>query len=282
MPVRYSIKFPKNYSGYAKLEDPTGVRETTFGLVEGEFKTPALMGKTAQSLGKFDLKQYTHFRREHPWKEVDPTCVLYLPFDEGQGTTASDISGKQNHGTIYGATWKKLDMGIWVLEFDGVDDYVDCGYDASLNIIKSLTVEAWIWYDPAISDKPDIISKTTAAPPRQWNLGIRDDKLQFFIQSGDVDYTVTGATVLTKGWHHIAGIYDRSNVIVYLNGDLDNQASAVNLDIDSEPTIPVTIGRMIWHEYYEGLIALARVYNRALSAEEVAEHFEAEKLLFGL
>jgi hypothetical protein len=31
------------------------------------------------------------------------------------------------------------------LRFDGVDDYVDCGNDASLNINDKLTIEAWIY-----------------------------------------------------------------------------------------------------------------------------------------
>jgi len=49
--------------------------------------------------------------------------VLYLPFMEGTGSSVHDLSKYHNNGTITGATWTQLPSGIWVLSFDGVDDY---------------------------------------------------------------------------------------------------------------------------------------------------------------
>ena len=48
-------------------------------------------------------------------------------FDEGSGDTASDSSPNGFDGEIVGPKWE--DEGIFgsCLEFDGVDDYVDCG-----------------------------------------------------------------------------------------------------------------------------------------------------------
>jgi len=71
--------------------------------------------------------------------------VLVLHFDEGSGTVARDASGNGNDGTIYGATWVNGKYGK-ALSFDGVEDYVDCGNDVSLNFERTdpFSIEAWV------------------------------------------------------------------------------------------------------------------------------------------
>lgn len=55
-------------------------------------------------------------------------------FDEGSGEVAHDQSGNKNDGKIYGAAYVKRGEG-YALEFDGEDDYVDCGNNESLNFL---------------------------------------------------------------------------------------------------------------------------------------------------
>jgi len=69
--------------------------------------------------------------------------VGYWNFDQGSGTTASDSSGYNNHGTIYGASWTSGKVG-GALSFDGLDDYVDCGNSETLDPTQEATVEAWV------------------------------------------------------------------------------------------------------------------------------------------
>ena len=72
--------------------------------------------------------------------------VAHYTFDEGSGTTAHDTSGNANDGKIHGAEFVKVGDG-YALRFDGVDDYVDCGSDKSLDLREALTIEAWIHPD---------------------------------------------------------------------------------------------------------------------------------------
>ena len=70
--------------------------------------------------------------------------VGYWKFDEGKGNIAKDSLGMGNDGTISGgATYTKGVSGSG-LKFDGVDGYVDCGNNASLNITDTITIEAWV------------------------------------------------------------------------------------------------------------------------------------------
>ena len=60
--------------------------------------------------------------------------VANWPMKEGTGSSIADLSGNGNTGTITGATWVKTTGGDSCLSFDGTDDYVDCGNNASLSM----------------------------------------------------------------------------------------------------------------------------------------------------
>jgi len=51
--------------------------------------------------------------------------VLYMPGLPGGGSTIYDRSPYGSHGTIYGATWAKTEGGLWSLDYDGTDNYVE-------------------------------------------------------------------------------------------------------------------------------------------------------------
>jgi len=78
--------------------------------------------------------------------------VLHLPMDEGTGSTAGDVSGYGNDGTIYGPTWVTHDDG-YALSFDGEDDYVDCGNPTALQFgTGDGTIEFWAQRKDSSSD----------------------------------------------------------------------------------------------------------------------------------
>ena len=73
--------------------------------------------------------------------------VAYWPFDEAQGKVTRDASRNRNDGRIRGATFIKSPKGH-ALQFDGIDDFVDCGIVSSLEEIERAgTVE--FWFKPA-------------------------------------------------------------------------------------------------------------------------------------
>ena len=72
----------------------------------------------------------------------DHTMGLWR-FDEGNGRIAQDSSGNGNDGTIIGANWTESETGT-ALEFDGLNDHIDCGNNGTLNITDEITIEAWM------------------------------------------------------------------------------------------------------------------------------------------
>lgn len=82
----------------------------------------------------YNISAWNAFLLRHlPTMRLNPSS--YWPFVEGAGNTLHDFTKNENHGTIYGATWQKTGkFNIPRLYFDGLDDYVDCGNNDSLNI----------------------------------------------------------------------------------------------------------------------------------------------------
>ena len=87
--------------------------------------------------------------------------------------------------------------------------------------------------------------------------------------------TATGA--LTSGdWAHIVGVYDGANAIVYANGVKITETARTPLTITN--ALSKKIGRdETGVRYYNDQLAQPRIYNRALTAEEVQRNYNAGK-----
>ncbi len=193
--------------------------------------------------------------------------------DEGERTTAEDSSGFDNDGTIYGATWTTGKVG-YGLDFDGVDDYVDCGNDASLDITDAITIEAWVNSD---TFTPDLDYQTIAVK-----------KNAYYFQVNSSGRLVYGATAYVSSewpipslneWTHVAVTVTGTTVKFYINGDLDStksQASpqtsnnhlgiGANLDSNGNPVLN-------YERRFDGTIDEVRIYERALTPDEVYERY---------
>ncbi len=77
-------------------------------------------------------------------------------------------------------------------------------------------------------------------------------------------------------WHHIVGTYDGTIMKIYADGELVDSYT-VSGSIISKPSFPVILGTSQNIYYFNGLIDEVRIYNRALSAEEIKRHYEMSK-----
>jgi len=151
---------------------------------------------------------------------------------------------------------------------------------ASLNINgNQLTIEAWIKRVADSGYLERIVAKENNGNSYslQYFLQISDqDKLHFgFAPSGSTYTLVTGTTNLAVGtWYHVAGVYDGSQLRVYVNGNLDgSKAQAGNIyGAAVVGTHPLSLGRLKLFGAYEygfsGVMDEVKIYNRALDPGE--------------
>jgi len=80
-------------------------------------------------------------------------------------------------------------------------------------------------------------------------------------------------------WFHIVGVYDETNQTIYVNGQQDGQSARTAIDLTN--TLVKYIGRdSTTVRYYQDTIAQPRIYNRALTAEEVLQNYNSGKSIY--
>ncbi len=219
---------------------------------------------------------------EDPAGCMDFGLAGHWDMDEGNGSILNDKSGNNNHGTLAnGPKWAQGKHGT-ALQFDGKDDYVDAGNGSSLNMgaNQDFSIEAWVKY----SNNPSyhiIAGKYCDINTAGYWLDVLGNRIRLRVGDGGGSYvdTVTTSNYNDNKWHHIMAIADRDGLAyIYIDGNQvkSNDISSENGDTGSEA---LSIG---WptdsnYAYFNGQIDEVKIYNRALSAEEVRYHYNQGK-----
>jgi hypothetical protein len=163
--------------------------------------------------------------------------------------------------------------------FDGTDDRVDCTSPSEIDSISEITMIAWVRYS-GIGYYPKIMSRGHAAATDLLR-GNGSDVLSFYYRSGnyaeDSDYfaTTTGSINLNSGWICVA-VTSGSVVKFYKNSDLVYTSGGVTTNTGTGSTL-VLGNRPAGGRPFNGRMGVAMVYNRALTADEIRQNYEATK-----
>lgn len=207
----------------------------------------------------------------------DPNLIAIWNFDDN---TADDSSGNNHDGTfVNGATTVyDSDIGSNVLVCDGDNDYVNCGSGTWADLSDTMTAACWVKADGFWVVHECIFTKFSSWQfYRYWNgSGIRlytDGTTDIDIDYDNVvDHPTTA--VDDNKWHHIAATFDAvaGERRLYVDGELAAEESVSGSLATS--TYDIAIGRRMWEtyqNYYDGKVDDARLYDKALSQDEVRE-----------
>jgi predicted RNA-binding Zn-ribbon protein involved in translation (DUF1610 family) len=163
--------------------------------------------------------------------------------------------------------------------FDGIDDHINCGYDTSLDIGGTqITLEAWInfsGYDP--SNYLGIMSHDGWS--EGYRLVIRDNgNPLFFHLPEDAFWLGSSQDTPTDSWVHVAGIYDGSKMMIYINGEKDSNEQIKTNSIETcANEFWIGHGDNVVGETYSfpwnGLLDEIRISNGARSADWIATEY---------
>jgi len=211
--------------------------------------------------------------------------VLYLDAANrksypGSGTTWSDLSGNSNNGTLTnGPTFNSNNLGSIV--FDGVDDYVGCGNNSSINLTSYITLSTWTKksYGSSASVAIDKGRDNYGA----WSLlfDVVANKVEFHCRISGTNSSVTSNTSYGNNiWTNITTVFTGTNLLIYINGILDNTTN-ISGTIGTN-VIDFSIGKANDGFNWSGQVANVFIYNRSLSATEILQNYNATKSRFGL
>ena len=214
-------------------------------------------------------------------KPDDANLLGWWMLDEGEGSTAYDSSDYGNNGTI-----EVIDINVsWVaghndvnhaLDFD--DGRVLVSDAAELKPMYQVSVSAWINYSEKQSSARVVVKG--ADNKETFDLEVDGLKLVFLVRDGNdpnaESYPKYAAesdndALSYNEWIHIAGTYDGNMVKCYINGELAATGDASDLVFLSQDTNDLAIGNRpdAMEKPFKGLIDDVRVYDYALSAEDV-------------
>ena len=202
--------------------------------------------------------------------------VAAYNFNEGSGTTVTDVSGNGITGNIIGATWTTGGKNGNALSFNGSSSYVDLGNPALLQITGSMTWSAWVKAAANPPDDGQIVAKSDNASG--WQFKTSPDTGPHTFGVGVAGATNTFAqrystTVRSLNvWYHVAGVYNASarTLDIYVNGVLNNGTLSGTVPASQiNSAVNVNIGRRSGGFYFNGVIDDVRIYNRALSQAEI-------------
>ena len=185
----------------------------------------------------------------------------------GFGITCTDLSLNNNTGIFvnnpsYGSTSRGT------IVFDGTNDNVSIGTNKFSSGNSPGTLSAWAKTRDRYNSRT-IVSYGNAATNQARFLGIRDSNFYF---SG-YGSSITASGVSYDTWFNLVGVYDGTNASMYINGVLVAGPTARSWNTTSSNA---GIGKNVSNtEYWKGDISQVSVYNRALSAVEIRQNYNA-------
>jgi hypothetical protein len=211
----------------------------------------------------------------------------------GTGTTWFDRSGNGNNGTlINGVTYNSGNGGSLV--FNGNLTYGSVSSAQFQSGNNPLSMECWVkWFGNGTNIQNIIFGYGSDTGPNRVPLLFATPNLfGFSFGSGSGD--VVSSNILVNGWYHIIATYDLSSCKIYLNGILQNTTSysSSNVVLIGSNGAQAGIGALFStfgnvstpsrYGTFNGNIAKIGYYNRALTAQEITQNFNATRGRYGI
>ena len=207
---------------------------------------------------------------------ADPTLIGWWPMNEEAGEIAYDVSDYGNDATLVGETlaWAP-DGGRFggALSYgENQADYVEI-LTTNISTVSG-TVAIWGYLDAdQTSDREHYFFGHTTIPAF-------NNRIQLYMDVGDTDldlglgddhFKALGmATLDTETWYHVALTWDNGQYVVYLDGEVIQDGSYVDLTTLNDTAAIGNDGNTGGQvEGFKGFLDECRLYNRALSQAEV-------------
>jgi hypothetical protein len=207
----------------------------------------------------------------------------------GSGTTWNDMSGNGNNGTLVnGPAFTSSNGGV--ISFDGINDYAIINNSSTLKMGGlSYTGEVWISITGSSTTERMIYEYNTWSNSGTYQLTTLTSTTisTTFPEAyavGAQAATYTYSPLSSNIWVHISNQFDTTNnaLRLYVNGTLTTQITGVTQEIGNITSNLYIMSRAGTSLFVPAKLGLLRIYNKALSASEILQNYNATKTRFGL
>ena len=207
----------------------------------------------------------------------------------GTGLTVNGLTGGIGATLVNGVGFGITNGGYFI--FDGTNDYISVSSSPTTFSYNrsSFTVGGWTYMTSLPTNFYGVILS-------KWNTGAGNDN-EFILntESGNVfifgldyddglnpdsatnDFITSTTTIVANTWYYVAASFDNGSIKLYVNGVLESSATSVNTSVKTNTNSSLDIGRFGTTYYSFGRRGLVHLYNRALTAQEVLQNYNATK-----
>ena len=198
-----------------------------------------------------------------------------VSYESGSLSTYS-LTGSFTGSLDNGTSFSNINGGSWV--FDGVDDFINVPINAAFNT-PSVTFEVWANLQ-TINDRHIVYVNWQGN-----SLEVPSDRsivMYNYNSAGQQGARTAGGVIEWDTWNHFVGTYDSGSQTLrtYVNGVL--LATRTNTLATIYSVYVHKISGTNFGGEVKGNISIVRHYNRALSASEIAQNFNAQRTRFGI
>ncbi len=190
--------------------------------------------------------------------------------DENFGTTATDGTANALHGTITQSSQWTSGLYGSAIDFDGSSTYIEIPDDPALNLTSSYSLSAWIKPD-TVSSQRGIIAKIQDSTHMPYAFLVKNGALQFNYNGTGGQLTVSGGTIVTGLWQHVAATVDSSHHIkLYIDGqEVASDTLPGDTTVSDDVVIGAWGGSYGFNSRFNGVIDEIEIFDHALSTDEV-------------
>ena len=202
--------------------------------------------------------------------------IAHWSFDENSGSSASDLSFNGNNLNTANASWIS-GISQSGLNFNGTSSYVNVLPSPSLDIdLDAVSISAWVKLEELPSQMPDDYGPIYDSDEDYYVLYLdkANQELRFKVKDG-LGLTsrpgIPQSDLTLNQWIHVAGVYNGTEAMIYLNGELMDSHSTTGIGTLGSNQNP-EIGRNDGN-YFKGSIDELKIYERPLSRQEVVDQY---------
>ena len=184
--------------------------------------------------------------------------------------------------TLPSGTFENRSLGIEAapfastrsFSFDGVDDYFDIGTISSINSASACTISYWAKKASASGDDMTVGSLLTSTNGI-WLQWYTDNNVYFSPRNGGSN-NVTASLTGDTNWHHLVGVYDGTNMTIYIDGaQAATSTTSVPASLSATAGNNFQIGALNGSFFTSGNIDEVGIWNSALSSAAVTEIYNS-------
>jgi hypothetical protein len=213
----------------------------------------------------------------------------------GSGTTWNDLSGNGNNGTLVnGPTFDSGNNGS--LAFDGNNDYSEFNNTIIKN--TSFTIGFWMYHHVEITQTVNgnlideiIGTESLIGSNKGWTVRLLpyyENTIGILVNDGANATTVQlgNTTIEKQKWNYWVGTLNINDNTLrsYVNSELDAEDTNIDLQasFDNNTNLSIGYGKEGSNRYLNGQLSNIKIYNKALTQQEILQNYNATKSRFGL